>query len=61
MRYALPAPPLRVNGGFALYHVDAKWPPQLDDEEVRRRAEECAVERAVGRAVNEHVRWETLP
>jgi hypothetical protein len=53
--------PLRVNGGFALYHVDSKWPPQLDDEEVRRRAEERAVERAVGRAVNEHVRWETLP
>jgi hypothetical protein len=53
--------PLRVNGSFALYHVDAKWRPHLDDDEVRRRAEDRAVERALAQEMNERVRWEMLP
>jgi hypothetical protein len=52
--------PVPRDGGFALLLVEAKAPPDAADPEVRRRAELRIAERAVGRALREHVEWHEL-
>jgi hypothetical protein len=49
--------PVPRDGGFALLLVEKKTPPTKADPEVRRRAEERIVERAVDRAMRDHVQW----
>ncbi len=49
--------PVAVDGGFVVAHVIAKTSPSLDDEDVRARAREAAVGRAVSRLVADRVVW----
>ena len=49
--------PVSSEGRFVVAHVQAKVAPSLDDSEVRERAEEAVVARAVARAVTEGVTW----
>jgi hypothetical protein len=49
--------PVPRNGAFALLFVRTKAPPTLGDPEVRRKAEERVIARAVERAVATKVKW----
>jgi len=49
--------PVVVEGGFVVAHVIAKTVPSLDDEDVRARAREAAIGRAVSRLVADRVVW----
>jgi len=49
--------PVPRDGGFSLLLVEKKTPPTQADPEVRRRAEERVIDRAVDRALRDHVEW----
>ena len=49
--------PVASEKRFVVAHVRAKIAPTLDDPEVRERAEEAVVARAVARAVTDRVTW----
>jgi hypothetical protein len=49
--------PVASEDTFVVAHVRTKIAPSLDDPEVRARAEEAVVTRAVGRAVADRVTW----
>jgi len=49
--------PVAYGDGYALVLVRSKTPPTVGDPEVRRRAEARIAERAVARALREHVEW----
>jgi hypothetical protein len=49
--------PVPVGGGFVVAQVLAKTTPSLEDEDVRARAREAAVARAVSRLVADTVVW----
>ena len=49
--------PVAVEGGFVVAHVIAKTSPSLDDDDVRARAREAAISRAVSRLVADRVVW----
>jgi len=49
--------PVVVEGGFVVAHVIAKTTPSLDDEDVRARARDAALGRAVSRLVADRVVW----
>jgi hypothetical protein len=50
--------PVSVEDGFVVALITAKTPPALDDAEVRARAHEGAVARAVDRLVADRVVWQ---
>jgi hypothetical protein len=49
--------PALVGDGFVLAQVHAKTPPTADDEDVRTRAADAVVDRALAREFNERVVW----
>jgi hypothetical protein len=49
--------PIRRDGAFALLLIETKTPPSTADANVRQRAVERIMERAVRRAIDEHVQW----
>lgn len=49
--------PLSRNGGFALLVVDRKVQPGVADPEIRRRASERVLSRAVERALSLYITW----
>jgi hypothetical protein len=49
--------PIKRDGAFALLLIETKTPPSAADADVRRRAIERIVERAVRRAMDEHLEW----
>jgi hypothetical protein len=49
--------PVNVENGFLVAHVTSKTAPSLDDADVRARAREAALARAVARMVADRVVW----
>jgi hypothetical protein len=49
--------PIKREGAFALLLIETKTPPSTADANVRRRAVERIVDRAIRRAMDEHLEW----
>ena len=50
--------PTRQHGCFALHQVDLKLLPSLQDPEMRRRAEDNVLQKALAAAVQERIQWQ---
>lgn len=49
--------PMPVNGGFSLFQMTEKIMPSPEDPDVRRRAEQHVLDRAIDREVTHRIRW----
>lgn len=50
--------PTRQNGCFALHQIDLKQLPSLQDPEMRRRAEDDVLQKALAAAVQDRIQWQ---